>query len=312
MENPIAPDETAPDNSAPENALISESAEPASSREPLDGATPEAETGAESRFWQTVGGGLSAAGRAIGRGAVGLGETVADAYKSIDPDLLRHIAQLPLMGLTYLTPGFLPIAQLPDDGKRVVVFIHGLAGHRGNFLPMQGYFRVMGRKRAISVGFEEKDSIQTMADQLGLLLRQVIEVNQLADTHSIDLVGHSMGGIIARLALEDPEIAKAVANLVTLGTPHSGTQLARLARSTKVLELRADSELLTRLQKQLPWPGPPHLPKLTAVWSPADMVLMPPESARVDGAHNLQVDDFSHFSYLIHPQSWKMTFDAVG
>ena len=264
-----------------------------------------------SSFWSTVDAGFSTVGLAIGRTAVGIGSSVAHAYNALDPDLRRHLVQLPLMGLSYLTPGRLQIQALPDDGRRVVIFVHGLGGHRGNFLPMLSCFRWLGRKRVLSIGFRERDSIATMADQLRALLREVIEVNQLPDQNAIDLVTHSMGGIIARLALEDKALAPAIAHMVTLGTPHSGTQLARLLQTSKVRDLRPGSELLERLERQLPWPGPPEKPRLTALWSPADLVLMPPESAAVKGAHNIRLEGFSHFSYLLHPQSWKRVFDLL-
>lgn len=286
--------------------------------EPAAGGAEAGDTGLETEapapgpdFWASLDAGLSIAGQAIGRTMVSLKETVAQAYSAIDPDLRRHLAQLPLMGLTYLTPGRIKLEALPDDGQRVVIFVHGLGGHRGNFLAMQTYFRWMGRKRVLSVGFQDYDSIAGMAAQLSTLIREVIRINQLEPTQSIELVTHSMGGIIARLALEDPEMASAVATLITLGTPHSGTQLARLLQTSKVRDLRPGSELLERLQQQLPWPGHPHLPPLVAIWSPADLVLMPAESAAVAGAQNIRVEDFSHFSYLIHPQSWKRVFDLL-
>lgn len=303
---PPVPDEAAADVAAASAAPASEAAIEALGAE---GATA-------SPFWRAVREGLGVAGRALAQGALGVGESLAGAYRALDPALVRHMAQLPLVGLTYLTPGMPPLTPLPDDGQRVVVFIHGLGGHRGNFLPMQAYFWVQGRRRALSIGFQERDSIATMADQLAALLRQLIQVNQLAPQRSIELVAHSMGGLIARLMLQDAALAAAVAHLVTLGTPHEGTQLARLLQTTKVRELRSGSEIIARLQGQLPWAGPPALPRLTAVWSPADVVLMPPESARVPGAHNVEVPDFSHFSYLVHPQAWRLAFtllqDAEG
>ena len=68
------------------------------------------------------------------------------AYRSLDPGLVRHMAQLPLMGLTMLAPGRGTTGELlPVDGHRAVIFVHGFGGHPGNFLPMQIYFRWRGR-----------------------------------------------------------------------------------------------------------------------------------------------------------------------
>jgi hypothetical protein len=45
----------------------------------------------------------------------------------------------------------------------------------------------------------------------------------------VDLVAHSMGGLVARMALTDADAAKKVERLVTLGTPHAGSFAVTMA-----------------------------------------------------------------------------------
>lgn len=54
----------------------------------------------------------------------------------------------------------------------------------------------------------------------------------------VHLVAHSMGGIDARYAIARLGLAERVASLVTIGTPHHGTPLARLAALRPVAGLR--------------------------------------------------------------------------
>ena len=65
---------------------------------------PEGEE-SEATLAHPVREGLSAFGRLLGKAASQVGTTIADAYMALDPDLKRHLAQMPLVGLTMLAPG---------------------------------------------------------------------------------------------------------------------------------------------------------------------------------------------------------------
>ena len=254
--------------------------------------------------WQRVGASLGEMGRHAGRAAAG-------AWNAIDPALLHHAAQLPLMGLTLLGPSQSKLVQLPDDGYRPIVFIHGLGGHRSNFAPMRLWFRMHGRTRTYSVGFSPDLVLDEMAGQLRVHIAEVLACNGLGAEGQVDLVAHSMGGVIARLAVADAITARQVASLVTLGTPHAGTQVARLARTPHIRELRPDSTVMRRLAEQLPWQGPPHMPKLTSLWSDTDLLLFPPTTACVEGAENVEMRGFTHYSYLLEPASARQVFTSL-
>lgn len=259
----------------------------------------------------TIGQGAATAGWAVVRGASWAAGKVAQGYQAIDPDLRRHVAHAPLVGLTHMSPARRQVTPLPDDGFRPILFVHGLAGHPGNFGPMRAWFSFMGRTRTWSMSFEEAETMQQMADQLSQAVTDVVRINGLAPDTRIDIVAHSMGGLISRLALEHPETAARIGTLVTLGTPHEGTQAARLAVTSRVLDLRPDSEVVRRLALQLPWQRQHGMPRLVALWSPVDMLLMPPDSARVPGAENIEMQGFTHLSYLIHPRAWQRVWSAL-
>jgi triacylglycerol esterase/lipase EstA (alpha/beta hydrolase family) len=246
----------------------------------------------------------------LGRGALDLSRRVAravgDGVRSVDPDLRRFASQLPAMGLTQLASYGMSGAVPPQNGERLVVFVHGLGGSRGNFLPMLFFFRAMGRQRCLPMSFEDSSSVSSMAAQLRAA---ILEAD--AEGLGVDLVCHSMGGIVARVALEDAAVAGKVAHLVTLGTPHSGSLLARYAQTEKILDLRPDSELMERLSGQIPWGGVPEMPPLTAFWSREDMVIMPPEAACVEGAENIQMEGFSHLSFLLKARAWQAVMTAL-
>lgn len=262
--------------------------------------------------WQRLGSGLGVAGRVLGRAAASVGQGAAAAWKSVDPDVFRHVVQLPVMGLTMLGPSRPPLVALADDGHRPVLFVHGLGGNRGNFMPMRAWFRLSRRSRTYAVTCRADASWDELARDLCAAIAEITQCNRLKPDAKIDLVGHSMGGLVCRLALEDPATAARVACLVTLGTPHAGTHAARFAQTRLVRELRPDSGLMARLQRQTPWPGPPAMPRLISLWSHADMLLLPAGSACVAGAENVEMPGFTHYSYLLQAASWRRVLAVLA
>jgi triacylglycerol lipase len=255
-------------------------------------------------FWERCGNGFARGGRAVGQAAVWMGRGVASAYAAVDPDVRRHVAQLPLMGLTLLSPRRAGVRAIDDDGRRPIVFVHGLLGHPGNFLPMRKFLAYRGYKRSYAVALESVATMSASAEQLSRFIEEVIRVNDLGSDATVDCVGHSMGGLIARLALEDPATSARISTLITLGTPHLGTYAARFGATENVVDLRPGSQVLTRLRSQLPWRGPPEQPRLFAMWSPSDVLLLPAEAACAPGADVIEMPGFTHYSYLLSPAAW--------
>lgn len=298
----------APTEAAPSGESEREDAEPVGPPEAPDGAA-EGVGRLARRLWPVIARGAAVAGRATAKAAVLAGAAVADGYRAIDPDLRRHVAHAPLVGLTQLVPAREDFERHDDDGQNVVVFVHGLAGHPGNFAPMRAWFKFMGRTRTYAVSNAGYARIPDMAQHLIEAVDRIVEVNGLLPSERIDIVAHSMGGLVTRVALEDPRFAARVANVVTLGTPHSGTYAARLGATQQVLDLRPDSAVLEQLAEQVPWGE--SRPRLFALWSPADMLLHPPESGKLDGAINIAMPGFTHLSYLLHPRAFGRVWDAL-
>jgi hypothetical protein len=56
------------------------------------------------------------------------------------------------------------------------------------------------------------------------------------------------------------------------------------------------------------WPEEVHG---VSFWSRSDMVVLPPESAALDGTEAVEVTPFSHYSYLIDPRSWALVREQL-
>jgi triacylglycerol lipase len=119
---------------------------------------------------------------------------------------------------------------------------------------------------------------------------------------SVDVVGYSAGGVVARVWAADGGAAVA-RRIVTLGSPHHGTQVAALGASlfpgqcpTACRQLVPGSELLRGLEET------PAGPLWVSLWTTADQVVTPPDSARLDGALNVPVQTVCGDTPVSHAQ----------
>lgn len=81
-------------------------------------------------------------------------------------------------------------------------------------------------RRVINVTYPCSQSIRVSGRALADLVRTTSDPSR-----GVDLIGHSMGGLVARWAIEMCGLADSVHNLVTLGTPHQGAGAAYLANA---------------------------------------------------------------------------------
>jgi triacylglycerol lipase len=111
----------------------------------------------------------------------------------------------------------------------------------------------------------------------------------------VALVARSMGGLIARDYLQRHGTGR-IAKLVTLACPHHGSEMARIGLGRPAREMEPGSLFL----RALPERAPPGLATLS-VWSRADTLVVPADSARLAGAKERTVPDIDHLAALFSP-----------
>ncbi len=176
---------------------------------------------------------------------------------------------------------------------RPILLLHGYAQTRGDFwLLAPRLRRALGRPvHGMNYWFLAEPS--RCADRLHRVVEAI-----LADSGapSLDIVAHSYGGIVARSLLErSPAIRRKIRLLVTVATPHRGTWWARLGPGRSARFMTPGSAFL----QELPNPRPPKGVTYAAVWSRADAVVTPPDSASLLGAGKEEVENgLGHLSLL--------------
>jgi triacylglycerol esterase/lipase EstA (alpha/beta hydrolase family) len=183
-----------------------------------------------------------------------------------------------------------PAAPVPQEEPGPVLLVPGYGGSTGSLSSLADRLTAEGRAATVvALPGNGTGDLATAADAL----------DQAADAalartgaSSVDVVGYSAGGVVARLWVADggADVARRV---VTLGSPHHGTTLADLALRVApdqcpeaCRQLATDSELLAGLNADDETPAGPTW---VSIWTAQDETVTPPESARLDGALELEV-----------------------
>jgi len=123
------------------------------------------------------------------------------------------------------------------------------------------------------------------------LAQEVDAVLRASGATKVDLVGHSMGGLVAAWYINHMGGKAQVRQLITLGTPWRGSLTHVLARRQQARDFAPGSELLTKL-------GAPGVPT-TAVWSPEDALVLPTENNLPEAEiHQIELPHLGHLDML--------------
>ena len=101
--------------------------------------------------------------------------------------------------------------------QRTIVFVHGYLSNPSCFLPLSLYLRARGHSAYLSYSYSGEQGVEQAAIGLKSFLRRHVRGGE------IDLVCHSLGGLVARVYLQELGGSRRVRSIVTLGTPHRGT-----------------------------------------------------------------------------------------
>lgn len=157
-----------------------------------------------------------------------------------------------------------------------VLLVHGLADNRSVFAVLRRALEARGFGRVLSFCYSPlTNDVRAAAAELADEVERVLARTGYDAVH---LVGHSLGGIVARYYVQRLGGASRVTTVCTLGSPHAGTWSAHLLPGRLARQLRPGSDLLAELDAPAPGCGT----RFVAFWSDLDHVVVPHTSARLD------------------------------
>ncbi|MFD6529105.1 lipase family alpha/beta hydrolase [Streptomyces sp. NPDC060184] len=192
----------------------------------------------------------------------------------------------------------LPLAR--EDDRPPVVLLHGFIDNRSVFVLLRRSLARHGRRHLESLNYSPLTcDIRAAAELLG---RHVEEICERTGHQRVDVVGHSLGGLIARYYVQCLGGDHRVRVLVTLGTPHGGTAVAPLASAHPIVrQMRAGSDFIEELRT----PAPGCRTHFVSFWSELDRVMVPVRTACIDhpdlDAENVRVTGIGHLALPVHP-----------
>jgi pimeloyl-ACP methyl ester carboxylesterase len=111
------------------------------------------------------------------------------------------------------------------------------------------------------------------------------------------IVAHSMGGLAVRAWLRDRTADHRVHSIITIGTPHAGTAMARFALSPNTRQMREGNEWLCALA------GSERAERrrlFTCYFSHCDNIVFPASNAMLPDAENRHVPGVAHVHLAFH------------
>lgn len=190
-----------------------------------------------------------------------------------------------------------------QDKPGPVLLVPGYGGAAAGLDKLAIRLRAAGRQVSVlSLPGDGTGDLNAQADVLDTAVRQAMA----GGAQSVDVVGYSAGGVVARIWARDHGGAARARRIVTLGSPHHGTDLAAVAGllvpgscPRACLQLEPGSNLITGLNRA---DETPDGPQWVSIWTSKDLVVSPPESARLVGARNVVVQQICPGRAVSHGQ----------
>ncbi len=190
--------------------------------------------------------------------------------------------------------------------ERPVLLIHGYATNCGIWTPMMRYLIRRGVTSVFTMNLEPRfGDIDEYAQQVAA---QVTRIRNTTRASKVVLVAHSMGGLVARAYIERFGGAARVAKLVTIGTPHHGTAMARIAPGVNGTQMRRGNAWLDALNRDENYgDSVPYV----SIYSTHDNVVFPQNSAEFGKARNVEIVGRGHFTLIFSKEVGRLVYREI-
>ncbi len=163
-----------------------------------------------------------------------------------------------------------------DAAGTPILLVHGIVDNHTIFASLERALRRRGfeRLRFFDYGLLTSD-VRAAARRLATAVE---ELTIMTGRDQIHVIGHSLGGLIARYYVQRMGGDARVHTLVTLGSPHQGTELARVGQVLPLVrQLTPGSPLLDEMAQ----PAPDCRTRFLAFWSDLDQLVVPRRNAAI-------------------------------
>ena len=176
-----------------------------------------------------------------------------------------------------------------------ILLVHGIIDNHVTFTVMERSLRRRGFRTLSAYDYGLLTyNVPRAAVRLGEAIQ---ELSTATGYERVHVIGHSLGGLIARYYMQRLGGDSQVHTLVTLGTPHHGTQLAWAAPMLPLIRQLTPTSPVIR---ELAQPAPGCRTRFIAFHSDIDHLVVPRRNARLDhpdlNVRNIAVHGVGHLS----------------
>ena len=189
------------------------------------------------------------------------------------------------------------VALAPEVAWTPIVLVHGYFHNRSAFLAMSRTLRRAGFSYVHTMNYNPLAAdLPALAERLGEEVQHVLDAT---GAERVQIVGHSMGGVVARTYVQQFDGEDKVDTVITLGSPHRGTYSAHLGMGPAARQLRPGSAFLRGLEES----ARPSPVRWISYYSDLDAMVVPSSSAKLVHpaleAVNIRTRDTGHLSLLV-------------
>ncbi len=183
----------------------------------------------------------------------------------------------------------------PGD-KAPILMVHGWGSGSHSFILIYHYLKRLGFKHMYPITY------RPVMKDVGSLAKQVAEkVDEIMeDTGApyVDIITHSMGGVLTRYAIKNLGIGDKVRRAIMLGGPHMGTRASVFMPIGKnTLQMIYNSNFCKELAEGGMTPGQTEY---TSIYSNFDNIVYPPNSSNLGPDANNIIAPFHGHVYLLY------------
>ena len=175
-----------------------------------------------------------------------------------------------------------------------ILLVHGIVSNRSIFTLLRRGLTRRGFSNVFAMNYSTiLTDVRAAAAGLGVEVEQVVAETGFERIH---IIGHSLGGLIARYYVTRLGGDARVHTLVTLGTPHTGTYAAYAVPTTLMEQMRPGSGLMRELAR----PVRGCRTRFISYWSDTDLAIFPQRAAALRhedlSARNVRLHGAGHLT----------------
>lgn len=196
-----------------------------------------------------------------------------------------------------------------------VLLVHGYGANKSNWLFVKRYLLQAGFERVHALNYNPLSA--DIPELAARCAERAEEVRSHFGTDRIHVIGHSLGGIIARYAVQVHGL-EGVDVCVTVAAPHGGVRMARhgspiatLSPFASGVQLRPDSSVMTLLRhsaQESPTRYVAYYSNLDLIVPARRAMILEPELE----ATNILVKDTGHLSIMLSRRLSSSIVDQLG